>query len=808
MIQSLWTKKRQTLSASAALAVLTVQVALGSLIPASFISMAQAATRPSCNSQLATIWVNSDNNHIMNSTTDTGVNFTGTLTGTNGNNVIVGTSLADTINADSGNDTVCGGDGNDTINGGNDNDTLFGEGGNDIINGNNHNDTINGGPGTDTLNGNNHDDTIIAGDGEGDIVNGGNQNDVCSVDMTLDTVSGCATTTFASSSSSSASSAQVSSSSSSVVVPSSSSLSSSSIAVSSSVASSSDASSSSSIVLSSSDASSSSSVDASSSSSVVAVSSATSSSVDSSSSESSSSSSIDSSSSSSVASIASSSSSVASSSSSAAVITACVATDLVAYWKLDENAGSLAFDQVSITHLGVLTNGSTWVAGTPTVNPNVSALSFDGTDDAVVTGAVSDFAFDTDEFTVSLFAKPTSGNRSVLGNFSPLLRGWGLYFYSNNTINFFGYGDTGTNDAAKPATVLDGNWHHIVGVYKRAGASLTIETYVDGALIGTNTANVGDIGSSSPLFLGKYLLQPTYAGSLDDIRIYERALTGSEVTQLAADCGSASAGSSSSATSSAASTSSVSSSTTSTASTNSSASAASSQQATVAGFNQDGGASGGLGDSGSYRGNRTTEIGGVANYLAGIFFGGGTSTRGLPTGGFGGIAPGGFGGANTVPFTEGEKRLICTMQRSRSLTGTVEGWLVEHLSDLMNRSEGMIERALADATFCDDYVVKTTAAPKTVSALPFPVDSKGVPVASNPLWNKCIRGLMVLPADITNNADKDEDGKAKTCADYHTQESWFHPDLQAYFTWDRSTGTLEVPKGYTVDKTEYAVTLQ
>jgi|GEM_PF-4382097 len=135
--------------------------------------VAEAAVRPSCNSLLATIWVNSDNNHIMNgAATDTGTVYAGTLNGTGGADVIVGTS------------------GNDTINGGNGNDTICALGGNDIVNGDNNDDWIDGGDGNNTLNGNNHDDTIFAGTGN-DIVDGGNQTDACNAGTGSNTVTNC-----------------------------------------------------------------------------------------------------------------------------------------------------------------------------------------------------------------------------------------------------------------------------------------------------------------------------------------------------------------------------------------------------------------------------------------------------------------------------------------------------------------------------------------------------------------------------------------------------------------------------------------
>ena len=107
------------------------------------------------------------------------------LTGTTGNDVIIGTSGADTINGLGGADLICGGDGNDTINGGSGKDLIFGEAGADVINGGNGKDNISGGSGQDDLSGGKGNDSIsggkgndrIAGSKGADKLRGNNGND-------------------------------------------------------------------------------------------------------------------------------------------------------------------------------------------------------------------------------------------------------------------------------------------------------------------------------------------------------------------------------------------------------------------------------------------------------------------------------------------------------------------------------------------------------------------------------------------------------------------------------------------------------
>jgi Ca2+-binding RTX toxin-like protein len=255
--------------------------------------------------------------------------------------------------------------------------------------------------------------------------------------------------------------------------------------------------------------------------------------------------------------------------------------DLHGHWKFDDATGLTALDASGGNYSGMLQQGATWSLDAPTaVTPNPGSLAFDGTDDFVSVnnsaGLGSEARFGTGTFTVAAFVKTNAGNRSVLGTYNG--RGWGLYLYGDNRVNFFGYGTLGTTDTAHSATVIDNQWHHVAGVYTRSGSTLKIDTYVDGMLKGSQTAVVGDLSVASDLLLGKYLLQPSYKGNLDDVRIYSRALTAAEVRALAVPCTNGSSSSNTSSVTS--STSSTTSSTASSASSNTSSTPSSSVSST------------------------------------------------------------------------------------------------------------------------------------------------------------------------------------------------------------------------------------
>ena len=140
----------------------------------------------------------------------------GQITGTNGNDVIIGDNGANDIDGKGGTDRICSRDGNDVIEangklfadggegddeingtdsaddlrGGVGEDTLYGNGAKDVLKGGDDDDTLYGGVGNDTLKGSDGNDDLFGeegtdklfgGDGN-DTINGGPDPDFCSDD--------------------------------------------------------------------------------------------------------------------------------------------------------------------------------------------------------------------------------------------------------------------------------------------------------------------------------------------------------------------------------------------------------------------------------------------------------------------------------------------------------------------------------------------------------------------------------------------------------------------------------------------------
>lgn len=80
--------------------------------------------------------------------------------------------------------------------------------------------------------------------------------------------------------------------------------------------------------------------------------------------------------------------------------------------------------------------------------------------------------------------------------------------------------------------VWDGNWHHVVGTFDGS----TIRIYLDGQEVDSGTASATTIVyTADPLWVNTYdgsILGVSSSVSLDDLRIYSRALTRYDITQL------------------------------------------------------------------------------------------------------------------------------------------------------------------------------------------------------------------------------------------------------------------------------------
>jgi hypothetical protein len=175
-------------------------------------------------------------------------------------------------------------------------------------------------------------------------------------------------------------------------------------------------------------------------------------------------------------------------------------------------------------------NHSTLTNG-PTFAPNHGkyAMSFDGVDDLVDFGSRSVLNCATG-LTISLWAKRdgTSGfhYHAWLQRFNAGTVGYQLYLNnSDNKVRLY------TNTvAASTYTMSDTNWHHVCTTNN--GSTTTF--FVDGVEYGSSAQTLSDVPTSTVNNFGSFGGPGGRVnGQMDDMRIYNRALTQQEVRTLA-----------------------------------------------------------------------------------------------------------------------------------------------------------------------------------------------------------------------------------------------------------------------------------
>ena len=216
---------------------------------------------------------------------------------------------------------------------------------------------------------------------------------------------------------------------------------------------------------------------------------------------------------------------------------------LVGMWSFNgpDLTTTTAFDRSGQANNGTLTNGPV-----PAIGKIGQALNFDGSNDHILF-STSNFRSTDSAGAISVWFK-TNSTTNVLG-----------FIGSSDTVDvtnylFFGLNFTGTagsvyqqhDEGAETTSQVrttnggfnDGNWHHAVLVSN--GSSYLI--YIDGvnqALTVAAGANDGDwfadISARDNFTIGNLIRSSAIAhfpGLIDDVRVYNRALTAAEVKQL------------------------------------------------------------------------------------------------------------------------------------------------------------------------------------------------------------------------------------------------------------------------------------
>jgi hypothetical protein len=195
----------------------------------------------------------------------------------------------------------------------------------------------------------------------------------------------------------------------------------------------------------------------------------------------------------------------------------------------NEASGTTAADASGGGLNGTLLNGPSWV----TAGRYGGAIDFDGSDDMV---RVSDAAaLDlTNRFTIAAWVRPDTLNnwhtlamKSTTGGIA-----YGLYTsgFQNNRPTAFVHTGTVEHFARASTALSTTAWRHLAVTYD----GTTMRFYIDGVAAGSGTFTAQATTSDQPLYIGGNTVwsYEDYAGLIDELQIYNRALTATEITTI------------------------------------------------------------------------------------------------------------------------------------------------------------------------------------------------------------------------------------------------------------------------------------
>lgn len=197
-----------------------------------------------------------------------------------------------------------------------------------------------------------------------------------------------------------------------------------------------------------------------------------------------------------------------------------LSTNLVSYWKLDESSG----------------NASDSVGSNTATNSNVTYGTGKINNGAIFNGSSSAFTFATvpvtgsSSFSVSFWLKAgslVSGMSALHFGTDASNQAFNVYLDASSKIaaNFTGGGGQVTSTTSLSTSVFQ--------LFTLTYDGTNVRLYVNGTLENTSSSYTSaNIGTTNK-FIGKYAGNTNWwNGSIDEIGMWSRALTGSEVTQL------------------------------------------------------------------------------------------------------------------------------------------------------------------------------------------------------------------------------------------------------------------------------------
>ncbi|WP_309386284.1 LamG-like jellyroll fold domain-containing protein [Cerasicoccus frondis] len=212
------------------------------------------------------------------------------------------------------------------------------------------------------------------------------------------------------------------------------------------------------------------------------------------------------------------------------VSTAPTAPGLVAQWNLNEGLGVVAYDSANLND-AVLYGDVEWTQS----GKQGGAALFDGTDDWIEANDAAEFGGDA--LTLACWFSPRTLDTEPRGLISKRLsasqqRAFSIFIWNGNQL----YIDIGYERFATGYVVEDlHRWHHMAVVFDSSLSQGRLKLYIDGALEFEAQPNATEIAdTTASLCIGTLNANygHSFAGFMDDVRIYDTALDATAVAQV------------------------------------------------------------------------------------------------------------------------------------------------------------------------------------------------------------------------------------------------------------------------------------
>jgi len=200
-------------------------------------------------------------------------------------------------------------------------------------------------------------------------------------------------------------------------------------------------------------------------------------------------------------------------------------SDLVAYWKFDEGTGITASDSSGNGNHGTLVNGPQWSTGIAG-----KALYFNGSNNNVLVPDSNSLDL-TGPYTLSAWvnpATPFADFRSIL------VKNYRYYLYSSvvgycgDGTPLGGFSGVDNNIVCDSISIPANTWTNISLAYD----GLTLTLYRNGVSVASSTASEQISPTPGTLQIGASEYGEFFKGLIDEVRVYNRALTSSEIQSI------------------------------------------------------------------------------------------------------------------------------------------------------------------------------------------------------------------------------------------------------------------------------------